>query len=370
MDPFIQNYNQLTGKMLTYFSGKSKHANIVFSPFSVITLMALAGDATAGETRREINRVLDKDLEMNELVDFLKHMQDRFNEERQLISANCIFTKPELWGDINNDFKHHFREKFDGELFMADDHLSEVNQWVSNRTRGMIDRIADGFDNQQLFGIGNAVAFEAEWANQYNDKDVIKRNFTNADGNISKIRMLESKEMLYIEDGQWRGFVKPYQEGRFTFMALLPRNLTLDLSGKNIGNIDFSDLFRNKTYERVNVQMPEFTICFGANMNDFLMSTGIKYLFSEKADFTPFAARQLKGTDVIHKAYIEVDRRGTKAAAATFMFGGGCVEIELCKEVVLDRPFVYAIVDDKTGLPIFAGIVNCLDTISEGENMT
>jgi len=88
---------------------------------------------------------------------------------------------------------------------------------------------------------------------------------------------------------------------------------------------------------------------------------GINEIFSNLADFSPFSSARLKMDSIIHKARIEVDRNGTKAAAVTMdIVCAGCAPRFDYKIVELNRPFVYAIIHTKTGLPVFTGIVNKL----------
>ena len=77
-------------------------------------------------------------------------------------------------------------------------------------------------------------------------------------------------------------------------------------------------------------------------------------------DFSNMSSADLKADSILHKAHIEVDRKGTKAAAVTSMVVvPGCAPMEReYEEVCLDRPFVYAIMNNKTGLPVFTGITN------------
>ncbi len=85
-------------------------------------------------------------------------------------------------------------------------------------------------------------------------------------------------------------------------------------------------------------------------------------IFTDHADFSNMSTERLKLDSIIHKAKIEVNRQGTQAAAVTAGFGfAGCIpDFDEIKEVILDRPFAYAIIHNETGLPVFVGTVNTL----------
>ena len=93
-------------------------------------------------------------------------------------------------------------------------------------------------------------------------------------------------------------------------------------------------------------------------MNDFLKEKGIETIFTSKADFSQMSEKQLYVSSIIHKAHIELDRKGTKAAAATGMmlFTSVAPNMSIIPMIILNRPFIYAIMHNETGLPIFTGI--------------
>lgn len=109
--------------------------------------------------------------------------------------------------------------------------------------------------------------------------------------------------------------------------------------------------------------MPGFTYTSSMNLNDTLKAMGMTDMFAENADFSKLGSSSLGGiycSEVCQKVFIQVDRNGTKAAAVTW---GGMKDMAMEEEpprVVLDRPFVYAIADNATGLPIFIGVVTNL----------
>jgi len=105
--------------------------------------------------------------------------------------------------------------------------------------------------------------------------------------------------------------------------------------------------------------MPEFKYDFGEELSELCKKLGINTIFTPKADFSPMTSAWLKVDAIIHKAHIEVDRHGTKAAAATMAaMALGCAPNFDLKSVRLNRPFVYAVMDTQTGLPVFTGIYN------------
>lgn len=114
-------------------------------------------------------------------------------------------------------------ENFSGKLFSSDDIVKDVNAWVEEKTKGMIRNAADDSMNHMLACLMNAIAFEAEWMEKYEEDDIHEGEFNNADGTICEVQMLESSEDTYIEDDFFTGFVKPYKDEEYAYMALLPK---------------------------------------------------------------------------------------------------------------------------------------------------
>ncbi len=170
----------------------------------------------------------------------------------------------------------------------------------------------------------------------------------------------------YISGFGCTGFKKNYAGGAYSYVALLPEKgkSTSDFLASLDGD-DFLSLVNNSVKTGVEIKMPKYTLDYQLNMNDVLKKLGMKQAFDGgKADFS--ALGNMEGgqnifiSRVVHKTHIEVDESGTRAAAVT------AVEMKPTsfpvyeKSVILDRPFVYAIVDNATGMPIFIGTVENL----------
>ena len=108
--------------------------------------------------------------------------------------------------------------------------------------------------------------------------------------------------------------------------------------------------------------MPEFTYDYGTELGPVLQAMGMNKAFSTAADFSGMGKPSVMVDRVIHKTHIELDRNGTKAAAATDVISKASIGyIEAPIEIRMDRPFVYALVDTETGIPLFIGTVRTLN---------
>ena len=187
-------------------------------------------------------------------------------------------------------------------------------------------------------------------------------NFIYFLGEKTNCTMLSSKEKLYVEGEHETGFVKEYSGGKYAFMAVLPNEGTGIYEYVSSLTADrFAKLYKERTgrYD-VKTKTPQFKYDYDINLNETLRGMGMEEAFTMNADFSNMTGdKSLYIGSVLHKTHIELDANGTKAAAATAvtMDAKCALDESLPKTVYLDRPFVYAIMDTRTGLPVFMGTV-------------
>jgi serpin B len=174
--------------------------------------------------------------------------------------------------------------------------------------------------------------------------------------------MMYSEESRYIFDGKATGFLKNYKGAKYSFAALLP-NKGVDLYDY-IGSLSpetLKNTLSNPKYVEVAATTPKFSYEYELTMNGVLGELGMTDAFSfDKADFTRLGRSSWGNIyvgDVLHKTFISVDEKGTKAGAVTKVEMKDTCAIIDRKVVTLDRPFLYMIIDNATNLPIFMGTV-------------
>lgn len=150
------------------------------------------------------------------------------------------------------------------------------------------------------------------------------------------------------------------------FMGILPNeDVSINDYMESLTGDNFINLYRSKISGNsvsVDVTIPEFKCTSEYLLNDTLKDMGISSAFDEfSADFSNMIdsnTYKLYMGKVVQKAYIQVDRNGTKASAITSISMNEATAMLETYQVYLDRPFIYAIMDTDTELPIFMGVVN------------
>ena len=361
-------FNRLTGILLKSLTEADAEQNIVFSPYSIFTLLAIAADATAGKTRSEIMDFLLDGTDPDEAIKQLKDIYSELTEKESFSSANAVIVREDRKKSINPGYPEHLKEAFNGKLFSAENMVSAINDWVRRESHGMIRELADESMKDMLFCLLNACTFESRWSTEYDGKDIKSGNFHNRDGSVSRVKMLRSLEKTYIEDDRFIGFAKPYKGRDFKYVVLLPKD-GVPLTGDILTDIDYSSCLWGAYNTKARVTMPEFQIASEYDLAGFCKDHGIRTVFSPQADFSPLSSDWLKAEKIRHKVYISVDREGTRAAAITDMevfVGSAYMDKPRIKDVVVDRPFIFAVVHD-SGLPVFVGTVNHLESRQKTE---
>ena len=334
-----------------------RNENLVFSPVSILMLLSMLADSTNGKTKEELLDFLS-DGSSDTLDNIILSVDNVLLKAKGIFSANAAAVREDIGNTIKGSYIDLLRRKYAGELFISEDLTRNVNNWVSKQTKGMINQIMDSDSADILSVLMNAVAFDAEWKEQYEEDDIFNEEFTNADHTISDVCMLSSSENGYIENEDFTGFVKPYKRD-FCFVALLPKSKGQVAFIKSLPSLSIETLKKCFSPVDVYVELPEYKSDEEMELLPYLERKGITQLFTDQADFSPMSTQQLKVEKIKHKAYVEVDRKGTKASAVTaaFIEVGAAPNLDI-KYVYLDRPFLYAIVHKASLIPVFVGLQN------------
>lgn len=339
--------------------------NSLISPLSVMLALSMTANGAKGETLAQTESLLGGDIPMETLNEYLYSYINALPSEKtaKLNVANSIwfrdngFTAENTFLQKNADYYGAavYKSAFDVKT------LRDINNWVKKNTDGMIEKIIDDLDPDAVMYLINTVLFDAEWENIYKKDEVRDGTFTALDGTKRTASMMYSAEHLYLDDGKAIGFIKPYRNG-YSFVALLPNgDISLSDYVASMTGKSFVDTIKNAKDIPVETAIPKFSYDYDNEMSGALKALGMTLPFdSTKADFSALGSSDSGNifiSRVLHKAYIAVDEKGTKAGAATAADIKVTSDIGGLYSVTLDRPFVYAVIDDAYGLPVFIGAV-------------
>ena len=345
--------------------------NTLISPMSVLSALSMTANGAEGETLTQMETVLGQ--RKDALNGWYKYDTDKSSNYLHLANAVFIKDDPEL--TVKESFIKAVEKWYETDIVVTDFNeraLVDINRYVEDNTNGMVKNILDKIPEEAVMYLVNALAFEARWANPYNEYEVSQQVFTTEDGREQTVELMYAEEYnAYVENNLYTGFFKNYEGGRYAFVALLPNEgvsvaeVTETLSGEVLAGLADS-----RWDGKVLTAMPKFQKEFDVEMSEVLQSMGMTDAFDdEKANFSgmgTYAGEDLFISRVLHKTFISVGEQGTRAGAATVveMAPEAAMEPEEIKEVILNRPFLYMIWDRETNMPIFMGTF--MDAQAEG----
>lgn len=334
--------------------------NTLVSPLSVFSALSMTANGAVGDTLAQMEDVLGMPLE-----DQKAWLGDCLAEENPALKlANAIWFTDDDRLTVHPGFAEDAMNTYRAEVNRAPmnaDTCSAINRWVSEKTQGMIPTILEEIPEDAVMYLVNALAFEADWNNPYQEYQLSDGIFTTEDGRQQEMELMHSTEHTYFEDDMATGFRKSYKRGRYAFVALMPKEgVTVSQYLDSLTGEHLAELLENPVATTVYAALPKFEVEFETELSDALKAMGMTDAFDANlADFSGmgfFEDGNLLISQVRHKTRISVTEQGTKAGAATMVeMVMGAALVQDTKTVTLDRPFVYLIVDMQTNYPIFMG---------------
>ncbi|XP_047108921.1 serpin B6-like [Schistocerca piceifrons] len=344
--------------------------NLFLSPLSIQVVLALVYFGAKGDTAKELERGLhlpsDKQLTDNG-INALMH-QLNGSQNVLLDIANKIYLRN------GSEIKKEFRQTADRflagveQINFAESEQSRktINDWIESKTHGKIkDMIGKGtLDASTLMVLVNAIYFKGEWLKIFYEDETKATPFHLPSG------ATEDVDMMYVEDRflyadvtelNSQALMLPYKDWRLNMMILLPKEVNgLQDLERNLDKFDPVKVVKGMTKSKVIVYLPRFKMEYSKSLKDTLITLGIESMFNPaKANFSGIVDGDYVVSQVLHKAFIEVNERGTEAAAATVLIapGSSAPQFPPPTPVIFkaDHPFMFFIVDDITRTILFAG---------------
>ncbi len=351
------------------------NTNMMISPASIEFALGMTLAGAEGETLAQMNRILGNTASREEILDFCRTYQNSLNEEEDspFHVANSIWiNKKIIKGSLKKTYTSTLDDVFNAESYtenFTNSTKNKINNWCSKNTNKMIPELLTEINPEAASYLINTICFEEEWVEPYEEWQIKEDIFHNEDETQTNAEFLHETLGFYYETDNACGFSKYYKGYKYAFVAVLPdEEVGLETYMENFSAKEYQDFMESETTKYdVRTKLPKFKNDYSVNLNNQLQMLGMTDAFTPAADFSGIidkSQNELYISNVIHKTHIDLDECGTKAAAATLieMRNATCAvtEEKQEREVYLDRPFLYMIVDMDTQMPIFIGTVNCL----------
>jgi len=405
--------------MINKLSAGNSTGNIFISPLSLHSCLQMAYDGAAGTTSTQMAKVLglsglsvhESNKEYKALLKtvadppvWLTQAIEKKNKEdvdysRNLKEAQANHLAPpaprmlqdviridpplqvevanSIWANNDTNFapqyvadcKEYFRAQVRSLNFADRKSVITINDWVSKHTNGKIENAINQLKPRDLAILVNVAYFKARWSEQFDPEETKPAIFHTANGDKKVSMMHQGLGADYLENAEFQAVRLQYRseddDNGASMYIFLPR--------KRNGLAELLPKLTAGNWKRWREQfgidwpgqlsMPRFEVSYEAQCSKVLASLGMPHAFSSnKADFSKMvvSSPKLFLSEVYHKTFVKVDEEGTEAAAYTVgpMGGGSEGETREPFKMVIDHPFFFAIINNKTGAPLFMGTMS------------
>ncbi len=371
---------------------ENKSKNLFFSPYSLSVALTMTGEATRGNTQKEIGEVLHfPEVALNkggkaplspwdtEVVH--QGMGPLFKQLNAQDKGYEIATANALWGEKAFPFRKGFSDALRKPYGIPgiysceftrdpDGERQRINKWGSDQTRGLIPKILPegSITSMTRLVLTNAIYFKGTWQVQFDPKRTKEQPFTLVDGSKVKVQMMHHPETYRFtharvaDHGGFQILRLPYEGGKMSMVVLLPdrpdglskmeQALTAENLNKWMGNL------RNR---KVVLGLPKLKMKTSYEMKKTLSTMGMPDAFSGSADFRglnmSLSPGALRISNVYHKAFVDINEEGTEAAAVTAIPVLTSAKPPRPETFIADRPYLFLIRHEPTGSLLFVGRV-------------
>lgn len=353
---------------------RGEEGNLIMSPFSVSSVMAMLSAGAAENTLQQITAGLSFPSSSSLLLGYQDSIPAlRSNENFTLEAANSIFAMKDF--SVLSQYQEALHKSFHASIQTVDfgdshEAARMINNWVQKMTRDKIQHLikADMLNELTRLVLVNAIYFKGDWAAKFNSQLTKDHDFTASPSLTVKVPMMSQEQKIQfaaLEPLSSTMIELPYKGDRIVMQVLLPDERNgLEKLEEKLTKHKVQDLFDEASYEtKVNIQLPKFKLEHRTSLTDYLTTLGMQDMFTGGvADFSGIdGTKQLYVSSVVQKAFIEVNEEGSEAAAAT----GAVVMMRSMpappEQFVADHPFLFYLRDTTTGMLLFQGrVVNPL----------
>jgi serpin B len=353
--------------------------NLFFSPYSIASALAMTYAGARGTTAEELGNVLHFS-EAGELHASMKALQDRLAAIPE--GAGVFDTANRLWLDEKTqllpDYTALVQENYGGGveqvdfLENAEGARKTINDWVAQKTRDKIEDLLRPGDVTRFtrLVLTNAVYFNSAWRDPFKENLTKEEPFHIDKGRRKNVPIMHRQGFfLYGEEPGLQLLKIPYRIPGFSLLILLPREnesfTQLEELEKNLTSQAFAAWTAGVKRREVRLWLPKFKNEGRYLLKEVLQKLGVKLAFTEEADFSGMTiSSDEKKEDicidsVIHQSFIELNEKGTEAAAATAVVARMTSTALPGKtepvDFRADHPFIYCLMDDTTGTILFMG---------------
>ena len=349
---------------------KKESENIFISPYSISQALVMTYAGAKNTTKTQMAEV----LHFNQNDDDLHSSFNALDLHLNYTDGNYTFSLANsLWAQKDYKFLDSYLDLLKVNygadvnlLNFAEGEKSRqiINSWVEDKTHQKIkDLIPKGALNAETkFVLTNAIYFKGDWVSEFEKENTQKGDFTLLDESRKEVDFMHQTDYFpYADDENYQAIELPYKGNRTSMVVVLPKDGKFQDVASDIKNV-YQKVISDKNQSRINLKMPKFKFTTDVyRLKEYFEELGMVEPFSDEADFSGMSESgesPLKIEEILHKAFIKVDEKGSEAAAATaVIMSNASADIGKPINMFINRAFLFFIRDIKSGQVLFMGIV-------------
>ncbi len=346
--------------------------NLVISPFSISTAMAMTYAGARSETADQMSETLHFDANQDNFHprfhQWVSQIREKGEKKEQLKIANSLWPQEDFhFVPAYFDLIEAFYQSALYEVDYTGDRAAirqEINQWVEKHTNDLIkDLIKPNMlvEDTRLVLV-NAIYFLSQWKIAFDQERTHTDRFQTAENQWQETSFMYMKDTLnYYETNEYQVLELPYEGEDFSMVVVLPgEESSLDHLINGLNAPAFDEMSSSLAKNAVEVFLPSFKVRSNFELEKLMAQMGMPLAFTNKADFSGMTQQDdLKIDKIVHEAFIDVKEEGTEAAASTavIMIRKSAIVDEEQIVFKVNRPFFYAIKENTGNSILFMGKV-------------
>jgi serpin B len=362
-------------RLLTELQREQEGQNIFISPLSVSIALAMTYNGANASTRDAMGSTLglqgmSEDAVNSGYSDLIESLLSA-DSDVSLNIGDSVWIRSGFTQAVSPTFTDTLRKYYGSSVYSRPFDSStadEVNSWVNKETRGKINKILDKIDSDNVMFLINAIYFKGGWVDEFDESATRSVDFNTADGgatgSIVKVDMMNNDgSFYYYGDDEVKIARLPYGRDKIAMYVFLPvESNTIESLMAGLNEEKLNAYFPKLSKNELELQFPKLKLEYGkVDLKGALTNLGMGIAFEGNlADFGRIAdvrPERLYIAFVDHKAVVEVNEKGTEAAAVTNV-GISLTSIPMRTPFVVDRPYMFVIRDDRSGTILFAGLIS------------
>lgn len=357
---FSQGYTDFSLDLLTRAAAGDEDALV--SPLSILMALGLAANGADGDTKAAFDVLFGTQNANESFKALMTGLTENASPEVILTLANALWVDDDF--QESPDFLQKNADYFSAGAYRNDlqdkETVKDINAWIAANTGDKIQDLIGELDENAKLLLVNALYFKAPWLKPFTP--AFDGIFHAPGADVTVPMMDQTAGFSLFENENFKSVLLPYKDSDLAFLAVLPDE-RIPIRDFVLSADDYRSILAGQDeVTRCLVRMPVFTAGSKVNLNDILSDMGLSIAFDPgRADFSKmgtYGEANLYITNVSHATWIAVTETGTEAAAATSIEMAPTSAEFGPPEIILDRPFLYGIVDTASGLPLFLGILS------------